>query len=93
MFEVTAIPDDVTFFWVSPGNSLDADSSNKHFKISLIKKRLKGSITQGYRSIAQLVIVLARGQIISLRTLSVPAAYEQQSTHTKRSHTMHALLL
>jgi len=37
MFEFTAIPDDVSFFWVSPGNSLDADSSNKHFKISLIK--------------------------------------------------------
>ena len=33
------------------------------------QKRLKGSVTQGYRSIAQLVIIFARGQIKSLRTL------------------------
>jgi len=67
---VTSILYVASFFKVTSGNLLtwcvQLDRALSNFSD---QKCLKRSITQGYRSIAQFVIVSARGQIISLRTL------------------------
>jgi len=71
MFEVKAIPDNSTFANFTSCNLLTwCVQVEKALQSSLVKNRLKGSIMHEYRSIAQLVIISARGQIISLRTLT-----------------------